>query len=159
MAHPALPIALLALTAPSANAGAAAWNAPRDSDVQVAQLTIHERIIIRVPRLSGPIAATNMRASPPTPVKWKEKKGPKCVGAQTMGGALISAPNQVDLVLIGGKRLRAKLDGDCKPLDFYSGFYLRPSADGMICGGRDAIRVRSGASCGIDGFKTLVATK
>lgn len=155
MAHPVLPIALLALAAP----GAAAWDVPRDGDLPVAQLTIHERIIIRVPRLSGPITAADVRASQPTPVRWKEKKGPKCVGAQTMAGALISAPNQVDLVLIGGKRLRAKLDGDCKPLDFYSGFYLRPSADGMICGGRDAIRVRSGASCGIDGFKTLVASK
>ena len=121
--------------------------------VQVAQLTIQQRVVIRVPRMPA------AQAPAPRPITWKEKKGPKCVGAQTMAGALVSAPNQVDLVLIGGKRVRAKLDGDCRPLDFYSGFYVRPAKDGMICADRDAIRVRSGASCQIDTFKALQASK
>lgn len=149
MSRTALPILLLAIAAPvSATADAPAAG---DRGVQLAQLTIQQRIVIRVP-MAAPAAA-----APPQPVRWKEKKGPRCIAAQRMAGALISAPNQVDLVLIGGRRVRAKLDGDCRPLDFYSGFYVRPAADGMICADRDAIRVRSGAACGIEKFKLLVA--
>ena len=139
--HPLLPTLLLALLAPAAMAV--------DDRVELAQLTIRERIVIRVPRMPVPQRVT-------TPVNWKEKKGPKCLPIGSMAGALISGPSQVDLVLQGGSRVRAKLDGDCKPLDFYSGFYIRPTADGQVCADRDAIRVRSGASCPIDTFKRLV---
>ena len=63
---------------------------------------------------------------------------------------------RIDLMLEGGDRLRAKLDNDCPPLDFYSGFYLKPTPDGMVCADRDAIRSRSGAACAIESFKQLV---
>lgn len=141
------PLWLLALLAPAAVLA--------DRPVQAGQLTIRERVIIRVPRM--PLQAAPVAA--PAPIKWKERKGPKCIGAQGMAGAMVTSPRQVDLVLLGGKRIRAKLDGTCRPLDFYAGFYLRPARDGMICADRDAIKVRSGASCGIDEFRTLVPAK
>ena len=118
-------------------------------DVQVAQLWIRERLTIRVPRLSPPPAPL------PAPVRWREKKGPDCVPVARMAGAMIAAPRLVDLVLIGGDRVRAVLDGACQPLDYYSGFYIRPNTDGLACAGRDSIRVRSGAACGIARFRTL----
>ncbi|WP_419809148.1 hypothetical protein [Sphingomonas sp.] len=149
----ALPVTLLSLIAPIAIAADAE---PRGSEVQVAQLTIRERIIIRVPRMPLPPPSA-ARSLLPRPIVWRERRGPKCIPAQGMAGALVSAPNQVDLVLVGGRRVRAKLDGDCRPLDFYSGFYVRPGGDGMICAGRDAIRVRSGAACEIDRFRALQA--
>lgn len=149
----ALPVTLLALAVPVA--GIADTPAPARR-VEMAQLTIHERIIIRVPRMAVDAAAP---AAPARPIRWREKKGPRCIPAQRLAGALISAPNQVDLVLIGGMRVRAKLDGDCRPLDFYSGFYVRPAADRMICAERDPIRVRSGAACGIDRFRLLQAVR
>lgn len=134
------PLLLLAALAPAAAMG--------DDRVEVAQLFFRERIVIRVPRMPvQPVAA---------PIEWKEKKGPKCLPIATMAGAVITSPTQVDLVLKGGGRMRAKLDGDCKPLDFYSGFYIRPTTDGQVCADRDAIRVRSGASCPIDTFRKLV---
>ena len=146
----ALPVTLLALAVPVAATADAPVAAER---VQVAQLTIHERIVIRVP-MAAPVAVAR-----PQPIRWRERKGPRCIPAQGMAGALISAPNQVDLVLIGGRRVRAKLDGDCRPLDFYSGFYVRPAPDGLICAGRDPIRVRSGAACQIDRFRLLQAAR
>lgn len=145
-----LPVLLLALVAPAA---------ALDGQMRVAQLTIRERLIIRVPRVVVPGVVAVGRA-PPIPVRptvWREAKGPKCIRAQAMAGAMITSPKQVDLVLIGGKRVRARLERACRPLDFYAGFYLRPARDGMICADRDAIKIRSGASCGIDEFKTLVA--
>lgn len=147
MPYPALPILLIALAAPAAAAMG------QVDGVEMAQLTIRERVIIRVPRMGA------ARAAIPAPIRYKEKKGPKCVAAADLGGALIQEPGAVDLVMAGGKRLRARLDKDCGPLDYYGGFYLRPAADGQVCGGRDVIRMRSGASCGIAAFKTLVPAK
>lgn len=152
MPQSTFPVILLALAAPVA---ATADAREDERGIELAQLTIRERIVIRVPMAAPPPVAL----AQPTPTRWRERKGPRCIPAQSMAGALVSARNQVDLVLQGGRRVRAKLDGDCRPLDFYSGFYLRPSADGMICADRDAIRVRSGATCGIDRFRLLQPVK
>ncbi|WP_174293491.1 hypothetical protein [Sphingomonas bacterium] len=146
MRHPLIPATLLALVAPVLLAGEVGIDAP-DGGGQIATMTFHERIIVRVPRL-GP---------PPPQVTWKEKRGPKCIAASDLAGALVSGPGVVDLVLVGNRRVRAKLDNSCEPLDFYSGFYLKPAADGQICAARDSIRARSGALCEIDTFKTLKA--
>lgn len=150
MPHPALPVTLLALAAPVL----AAPDVPHAArEVQVAQLTIRERIVIRVPRMPVEQAAAARAVS--RPVTWRERRGPKCVPVAQMAGAIIAGPRTVDMVLIGGRRVRAKLDRDCKPLDFYSGFYVRPGPDGMLCADRDPIRVRSGAACEIDQFRLL----
>ena len=151
MLHPAITASLIALAAPAL---AAAGDSIGQLDgVVVAQMTVRERVIIRLPRMATPRTIT--RAPAPVPVKYKEKKGPKCVAVADMGGAMIVEPGAVDLVMEGGKRLRAKLDDDCGPMDFYNGFYLRPAADGKVCANRDVIRMRSGASCAIATFKTL----
>ena len=94
--------------------------------------------------------------SPVDPVRWTEKKGPQCVAMSALDGAVVTGSQSIDLMLEGGDRLRAKLDNDCPPLDFYSGFYLKPTPDGMVCADRDAIRSRSGAACAIESFKQLV---
>lgn len=154
MPQRAFPVILFALAAPVAAVADAPAVALEEEGVQLAQLTIRERIVIRVPMAPPPTIVAR-----PQPIRWKESRGPRCIPAQRMAGALISAPNQVDLVLLGGRRVRAKLERACRPLDFYSGFYVRPAADGMICAERDAIRVRSGASCGIDRFRLLQPAK
>lgn len=146
MAYTAIPSLILLLVAPMAMA---ADPAPHVARVQVTQITVHERIILRVPRMDR---AARKALAPP---RWKEKRGPHCVAAATLAGAMISEPGSVDLVVEGGQRLRAKLDGDCAALDFYRGFYFRPAADGQICADRDVIRARSGAACQIDVFRTL----
>ncbi len=115
--------------------------------VLLAQLTVRQQVIIRVPA----------RPIPVRPMKWREKGGPKCIPAAALGGAQISREG-VDLLLKGGARVRAKLQR-CPPLDYYSGFYIRPGRDGRICQDRDTIRVRSGGSCEIDVFKSLVPAR
>jgi hypothetical protein len=112
--------------------------------VLLAQLTFREQIIIRLPS----------RQPPPALLRWKEKGGPKCIPADGLAGAQITREG-VDLLLRGGKRVRARL-GRCPPLDYNSGFYIRPGRDGRVCEDRDAIRVRSGGSCEIEEFRTLV---
>lgn len=130
-----------------------AVESPRDAgEVELAQVTIRQRIIIRVP-------AMTTRAPPvptPPPVVWKEVKGPKCVIVNQLAGAAITRSDSVDLFLRGGRRLRAQLDDNCPALDYYGGFYLSPTSDGQVCGGRDTIHSRSGGKCLIDRFRELI---
>ena len=117
--------------------------------VQVAQLTIQQRVVIRVP-------VVPMQQITPIPFRWKEKKGPRCVATNVLGGAIVSAPDSIDLVVRGGSRVRAKLDTGCQSVDLRFGFYVRPNPDGQLCSGRDMIHARSGGQCEIERFRMLV---
>lgn len=127
---------------------AAAVDSPPPPEVY-AQVRVRSGVIVKVP------------ARPDTrkPVKWREKKGPKCIPASFLAGALPPKDDEIDLLLRGGTRMRARLENRCPALDFYSGFYLKPGKDGMICEDRDAIHTRSGGKCGIDRFRRLVPGK
>ena len=126
---------------------------------QWAQLSVHERIVIRIPRVRPQDAERRPFRDLPPPIVWSEKKAPKCVATARLAGAAITGGGDVDLMLADGRRLRAKLNEDCPTLSFYSGFYLKPNSDGMICARRDALRTRSGARCEISRFRTLVARR
>ena len=136
MAFSVIPIALAALQ-------------PGTLDgVEIAQLTIQQRVVIRVPMMP-------VQQATPVPFHWKEKKGPRCVATNVLGGAVVSAPDAIDLVVRGGTRVRAKLDNACQSVDLRFGFYIRPSADGQLCASRDVIHARSGGQCEIEKFKRL----
>lgn len=144
------PIALLLLASVTAVGGPVP--VPQTGNTDLAQVTLRERIIIRIPSAPSPVAAP----LPAAPVRWKEKKGPKCIAANQLGGAIVGATDSIDLVVKGGARIRAQIDGDCPGLGYYGGFYLRPSSDGQVCAGRDSIRTRSGNTCRIKRFRTLL---
>ena len=121
-------------------------------------VVIQQRMIIRVPRL--PAARTMMAtAIPLPPIRWVEKSADKCIMVGSLAGAAITRVDRVDLILSGGKRLRAVLEDDCPSLDFYTGFYLKPAGDGKVCARRDTIRSRSGGACRIKAFRTLVPAR
>jgi hypothetical protein len=134
-------VTALLLLAPLAAAGATATAQRLD----LAQLTIRERIVVRVPASKVP----------PT-INWKTKKGPKCMSAEGLAGAALVKADRMDLIARGGKRFRVELANACPGIEFYSGFYLVPSEDRMICAGRDAIHARSGGACQIKRFRLLV---
>lgn len=133
------------------DAGAAAppAGAPAPVPAQYAQLIVREQIVVRVS------PAVRDAADAPAALQWKEKKGPKCVQARQVIAATVVDQNSVDLILRDRTRLRAKLESSCPALDYYHGFYVSPSPDGLICADRDVIRSRMGGACGIDKFKTL----
>ncbi|QJU60512.1 hypothetical protein HL653_07015 [Sphingomonas sp. AP4-R1] len=127
-------------------AGAAAAQADH---LLLAQLTIRRRVVVRV--------QTN--APPPPPEELTEKKGPGCLPMGDVLGAAVIASNSVDFILRGGKRMRARFSSSCPALDYYSGFYIVPTTDGMICADRDAVRSRAGGECSIERFRALVPKK
>ena len=112
----------------------------------VTRLVIQDEVILRVPVEPHPVGPS---------VEWIEKKAPKCIPTGVIRGALLSGDSQVDFILGGGGRVRAKLDEGCPALDFYGGFYLQPE-DERICAGRDAVHSRIGGSCTIAKFRQLV---
>lgn len=115
-------------------------------------MTIRERVERVIVRIRTPRAAT----PPPATPRWKEKKGQHCMATDGIAAAAVAQGDSVDFVLKGGMRLRARLESNCPALDYYSGFYLAPTADGKICADRDSIHARSGGECGITHFRTLV---
>ena len=112
----------------------------------VSRVTIEQTTIWRIP----------VRPHPNSPlVEWIETKGPKCIPAADIAGAMLSGPSSVDFVLRDRSRVRARVDDDCSALDFYAGFYVQPD-DQRLCVKRDEIRSRMGASCRIEKFRSLV---
>ena len=108
-------------------------------------MTVERQMILRVP----------VRPYPRMNFQWEEEKGPKCLPAGMIAGALLSSPGNIDLVLRNRQRVRAKLDSDCDGLDFYSGVYMQ-TGDGEVCAKRDSISSRVGGLCKIEKFKLLV---
>jgi len=119
----------------------------QDSQPTVRRVVIHDEVIFRIP----------VRPHSPQRFEWEEKKGPKCVDADRIAGAMLSSPSSIDFLLRDRTRVRAEMDSSCPALDFYGGFYLQPD-DARICAKRDTIHSRVGASCRIERFRTLVRT-
>lgn len=126
--------------------------APDADPTQWAQLTIEQRVIIRVPMAR----ARERERKVEKPTEWKEKKGPKCIAIRSIRGASITSPRGVDLILADGHRYRAHLERGCRSVGFYAGFYVEPSRDGSLCSRRDELQSRNGMACVIDSFKRLV---
>ena len=111
----------------------------------VTRVTVEQTTIWRIP----------VRPHSPAPlIEWTEGKGPKCLAAADIAGAMLSGQGSVDFVLRDRQRVRAMVDDDCTALDFYDGFYVQPKDD-RLCVRRDEIRSRMGASCRIEKFRSL----
>ena len=134
-------LSLLALV--PALLGMASWQGAEPPPVQRA--VVQDEMIIRVP----------VRPLPPAEFDWVERKGPRCLPARLVRGALLTGTDHVDLVLPHRQRVRATFEDDCPALDFYGGFYLK-TEDGQICARRDSIHSRMGRSCRIERFRHLV---
>ncbi len=137
-------IALMTLTSPALLGAADPIQMVRHT-----QVIVREHVVIRVHR-SVPL---------PAPTRWRERKGPRCIPAQQLAGALPAEEGAVDIVLAGGKRVRARLARACRQIDYYSSFYIRPGPDGQICAQRDPIRTRAGRTCEIERFRSLVPAR
>ena len=142
MIFPALLSLLVAASAPVRTDAAAAG-----TELAFADVTIRQRLIIRVPL---------PHQAPDPPARWREMRGASCIDLSKVACAAISAPDSVDMILRGGLHIRAELESECPALDFYSGFYLVPTADGRICADRDSVHARSGGECQIERFRRLV---
>jgi hypothetical protein len=115
--------------------------------VTVTRLVVQQEVILRVPVL---------RPEPPRrPIRWEEKKGPKCIAAGQIVAAALGDERSVDFLLRDRTRVRAKMDGACPTLEYYGVFYIEPR-DERICAKREEIRGRMGETCRISRFRRMV---
>ena len=113
--------------------------------MSVQRMVVEQEWILRVP--------VRPRQMLP-PFEWVESKGPKCVPASDIRGALLSGMDHVDFLMADQRRMRVTFDDDCPALDFYGGFYLT-TVDHRVCVKRDSVRSRMGGSCRIERFRRL----
>jgi len=157
----ATPLLLPVLLASAPDVGR---NRPPDGDAlpaptQWAQLTIEQRVIIRIPTVRSGQRSSLMReddASPLPAPAMKEEKGPKCLQLNRVRGAVINPTSGVTMLTVPRERFRTHLGRACRAADFYSGFYIEPNKDGAICAGRDTLHARNGSTCEIVKFSRLV---
>lgn len=146
-----------------ASAPYSAWDgrpgtSPVIAGTQWAQLTIEQRVIIRIPTVRGARHSSSLRdgAALPPEDSLKEVKGPKCLQLNRLRGAAISPENGVTMIMVPSEQFRAHFSRACRPADFYAGFYIEPNKDGALCAGRDVLHARSGSTCEIVKFSRLV---
>jgi hypothetical protein len=128
-------------------------------------ITFHQQIIIvRNPAGARPAnAAAAGAAASQVPnasqIRWEEHRGPRCIAWAQIAGSGLLGQTSVDLVFRDNTRVRARLERHCPALDYYAGFYMAATPDGLICADRDSIRARTGGECRIDSFRTLRAAR
>lgn len=139
---------LLFLAAPGAS--------PQPSERMRVFELFQQHVTVHVPRVT---VTTTFVMRSAAPMRMKEKKANDCVKIDKIAGYSVNRTDSIDLLLNDGKLLRVNLGDDCPALGFYSGFYVKPTKDQKICAGRDAFRSRSGRSCSIQAFRSLVPAK
>ena len=123
------------------------------------QVSIEQRLIIRIapqapaPQRSGIVADLPRRA---ISSKLEEKSMGKCVPVAGIAGVQIAQDNKLVLFMRDTRIVNAGLDKGCTARDFYSGFYVARTGDGMMCSGRDKLQSRNGANCKLGKLKQLV---
>lgn len=117
---------------------------------QFAQMIIERRTVIRItPHEERRRIPVNLR-------DWRERSTSKCFPISMLAGIVITTPDSIDMVLRGGRLVRARLEKGCPSIDFYSGFYMKPTSDGLLCEDRDTIHSRAGGACEVDKFRILL---
>jgi hypothetical protein len=126
---------------------------------QGGSVIFHQQIIIRVSPGGRRAMAQQSPGEGLGPVTWREDRGPRCIIARQIVHADLLRQESFDLILRDRTRVRARLERRCPALDYYIGFYISPTRDGLICADRDSIRSRAGGECRIDRFRTLRAER
>lgn len=123
------------------------------------QVRIEQRVIIRIsPRVAprpNSLLAELPQSSPPP--RYVERKMADCIAIKSIAGVQTQGAKRLILYLRDRRMVRATLEKSCLARDFYSGFYIERSEDGMLCINRDRLQSRAGASCAIGSMRQLVA--
>lgn len=91
--------------------------------------------------------------------RFQERPMKRCVAVGNIVGVQSGSNNRLILFLRDRRIVSAALEKACSARDFYSGFYVERTADGLLCSGRDTLQSRTGAACNVSRLAQLVAVK
>lgn len=80
----------------------------------------------------------------------------RCVPIGEIGGVQAQRENRLLFLMRDRQIVSAALEKGCRARDFYSGFYVERSNDGLICSRRDLLQSRAGAKCEISRFRRFI---
>lgn len=130
-------------------------------DPLVRQVRIEQRVTIRIaprdPAIRPSMLAEMSRAVPSA--NLTERKMGKCVSVSGIAAVQPDAGGRLLLFMRDQRLVSASLEKACRARDFYSGFYLERTGDGLLCVERDKLHSRAGASCEISKMRQLVASE
>ncbi len=127
--------------------------------VTVRQVRIEQRVTIRIaPRDPAvrPSMLAQMAPNAAAPAHFAERKMGKCVSVSGIAAVQPDA-GRLLLYMRDQRLVSASLEKACSARDFYSGFYLDRTGDGLLCVSRDKLHSRAGVSCAISKMRRLVA--
>ena len=78
-----------------------------------------------------------------------------CVPVNAIAGVRAGQHNRLLLFMRDDRIVSAALEKACSAADFYSGFYIDHSGDGLLCVNRDRLQSRSGSNCQIRRLRLL----
>lgn len=145
----------------SAMSGPVRALAPDRLDEPSFQVRIEQRVIIRIAP-GTPVARDQMMATLPRRAireSYQEERFRGCIPISTIVGVQPGPNNRLLLFMSDRRVLSAALERSCNARDFYSGFYIERNEDGRLCGGRDHLQSRAGASCAVETLNRLVAVR
>ena len=122
------------------------------------QVRIERQVTVRISPV-GPALRQGIIAEMPPPAypRMSERKMGKCVAVAGIAAVQPDAGDKLLLFMRDRRLVSASLEKACSARDFYSGFYLERSRDGMLCADRDKLHSRAGATCEISRMRQLVA--
>ncbi len=127
------------------------------------QVRIEQQTTIRVvPRAARRQLPPSMFAELPQDAmepQYIERKIGKCLPISGIAGVQAEGRDRLLLFMRDRRIVSAALERACRSRDFYSGFYVAPSADGQICVDRDTLLSRSGANCKLTRIRQLVLSE
>lgn len=121
------------------------------------QVRIEQRVTIRISPL-GPSPRQSLMPEVPSVrlSDLEERDAGKCVPLRSIRGVQSTRDNRLLFYLRDQRVLSVRLKKACRAQDFYSGFYVEPQADGMLCVKRDVLRSRTGANCELTEINRLI---
>jgi hypothetical protein len=128
------------------------------SDDSQKQVRIEQHVTIRItPR--GPSSNPNFLFDLPNREvgpRFEERRTGRCLPVAGIAGVQISGDNRLILFMRDHRIISAGLERACSARDFYSGFLVQRTDDGMLCMGRDKLQSRAGANCAVSRLRQLV---
>lgn len=123
------------------------------------QVRIEQRVVIRIAPASSSMRPAMFAEMPQmsVPPRLTERKMGKCVPVAGIAAVRPDAGGRLLLFMRDRRLISASLEKACNARDFYSGFYVERSKDGMLCVDRDKLHSRAGANCELGRMRQLVA--
>lgn len=130
------------------------------------QVRIEQRVIIRI--TPGPASRPGLPfsrdlrrslmadfAERPGP-RFVERRMGQCVPVGGIAGVQADGPSRLILFMRDQRIVSASLEKGCNARDYYSGFLVERTSDGMICSARDKLLSRTGANCALGKLRQLI---